>query len=99
MRGRCTGRKRKATRGKWILTLGMTRRPNVTALAPASVPKTGTHIRPRQTEIRREKKSVQGKESMTKIKVANTAQEKARRDREERFHTEAPVSPSDEGIM
>lgn len=53
MRGRCTGRKRKATRGKWILTLGMTRPPNVTAL----VPKTGTHIRPRQTEIERIKAS------------------------------------------
>lgn len=76
----------------------MTRPPNVTALAPASVPKTGTHIRPRQTEITREK-SVQAKERMTKIQVASPAQEKARRDREERFHTEAPVSPSDEGIM
>lgn len=37
--------------------------------------------------------------SRLKIQVASPAQEKARRDREERFHTEAPVSPSDEGIM
>ncbi len=35
---RRTGRKREATWGKWILTPGTTLSPNVTALAPVSVP-------------------------------------------------------------
>ncbi len=37
-RVRCTGRKREATWGKWILTPGTTLSPNVTALSPVSIP-------------------------------------------------------------
>lgn len=78
--------------------MGMTLLPNVTALVPASIPKTGAHIRLRQTEITREK-SLQGKEKTKKMHASNRAHEKARGDREARFHAEAPVSPSNEGIM
>lgn len=66
VRARCTGSKREATWGKWILTPGTTLPPNVTALAPASVPNQDHTSDPDGPRLRERKK----RERATKTRVA-----------------------------